>query len=95
MKKEKDEKNSPYQLYTKLIDVRKNHALKHGSLITKDLSKDVLAVLRETETETVSLLINTSKNKTSVDLSKLGSTKVSEKPTKVQLGSTNFDQAPG
>ena len=95
LQKEKKEKNSTYQLYIKLIELRKSHTLKHGSLLTKDLSKSVLAVMRETETETVSLLINISKNKTSVNLTQLGSTRVSEKPTKIQLGSTNFDKAPG
>ncbi|XP_033206940.2 alpha glucosidase 2 [Bombus vancouverensis nearcticus] len=95
LQKEEKEKNSPYQLYTKLIDLRKEHVLKHGSLITKDISKYVLAVLRENETETVSLLINISNNKTSVKLTQLGSTRVSENPTKILLGSTNFNQQPG
>ncbi|XP_003395914.3 maltase 1 [Bombus terrestris] len=95
LQKESNQKNSTYQLYTKLIELRKRHTLKHGSLITKELSKYVLAVLRETESETVSLLINTSQNRASVNLTELGSTRVSEKPTKIQLGSTNFDKEPG
>ncbi|XP_071878987.1 alpha glucosidase 2 [Bombus fervidus] len=95
LQKEKNEKTSTYQLYTKLIELRKSNTLKHGSLVTKDLSKSVLAVMRESETETVSLLINISKNRTSVNLSQLGSIRVNEKPTKVQLGSTNFDKASG
>lgn len=71
LEQEKKDSISHYHLYTNLTALRKRDVLREGELITQVLNKNVLAVVRQDKKEAVSLLINFSKNSTTVDISKL------------------------
>ncbi|XP_043799476.1 maltase 1-like [Apis laboriosa] len=71
LEQEKKDSISHYHLYTNLTALRKRDVLRQGNLTTQVLNKNVLAVVRQKETEAVSLLINFSKNSTTVDISNL------------------------
>lgn len=71
LEQEKKDSISHYHLYTNLTALRKRDVLKKGNFTIEILNKTVLAVVRQSEEEAVSLLINFSKNNTIVDISKL------------------------
>ncbi|XP_006625201.1 maltase 1-like [Apis dorsata] len=90
LEQEKKDSISHYHLYTNLTALRKRDVLREGELITQVLNKNVLAVVRQDKKEAVSLLINFSKNSTTVDISKL----VNKENNKIYTSSINSNLIP-
>ncbi|CAK9825384.1 Maltase 2 [Anthophora retusa] len=72
LEEQKKQKDSYYKLYTELIKLRKSEVLMNGELQTVVLNKEVLAVIRKTNKEAVTLLMNFNQNSSvSVNLNNL------------------------
>ncbi|XP_031836513.2 alpha glucosidase 2 [Nomia melanderi] len=90
LKKEKEDANSHYKVYTSLVALRKSsNALKEGDVHTDVLDNDVLAVRRSASDEIVTLLLNFKNDSVNVKLSDL----LKKKHTEVKLSSVGSSVA--